>query len=228
MFYCAGMCAQCAPTDPVAETVRIQMPMVVGESAEPDPAYAEEKGQQGEVGAPEQEAEHQRRQEAERRHLERRLQREREQAAEQARQEREEAAERRRRQREYEEVARMSRRAHEEALRSTEAARRAEAARLAEADRAAREQERKSLVKAFLREHGYGDDVGAPKRTMLKTKYPIHTAAKAGDPKVVAALLEEGADPAQKNSDGQTAAQVAQQKDKRGSHANVLRRLGGA
>merc|ERR1712039_100866 len=119
-----------------------------------------------------------------------------------------------------EEAAERTRRAHEEAMR-------AEAARRAEAERLVHEQERKILVTTFLKEHGYSS-VGAPKRTMLKTKYPIHTAAKTGDSKIVAALLEEGANPAQKNSAGQTAAQVAQQKNKKGSHANVLCALGGA
>merc|ERR1712083_1140815 len=133
-----------------------------------------------------------------------------EEAREQMRREHEEAEKRKRR--ELEEAAERSRRAHEEAMR-------AEAARQAEAGRLAREQERKSLVAAFLKEHGY-TGVGTPKRTMLKTKYPIHTAAKTGDPKIVAALLEEGADPTQKNSVGQTAAQIAQQKNKKGSHAN--------
>merc|ERR1719410_1989522 len=91
----------------------------------------------------------------------------------------------------------------------------------------AREQERKAIVGAFLKEHGYCN-VDAPKQSMLKTKYPIHTAAKKGDPKIVAALLEEGADPTQKNSIGQTAIQIAEQKNKNGSHAEVLRALGGA
>merc|ERR1712187_163395 len=98
---------------------------------------------------------------------------------------------------------------------------------MGEAERLAREQERKAIVGAFLKEHGYSD-VAAPKRKMLTTKYPIHTAAKKGDPKIVAALLEEGANPAQENSAGQTAIQVAQQKNKNGSHADVLRALGGA
>merc|ERR1719188_2676786 len=103
----------------------------------------------------------------------------------------------------------------------------AETARRAALEQAAREQERKAVVRAFLKEHGYCS-VGAPKQKLLKTKYPIHTAAKKGDPKIVAALLEEGANPAKKNSAGQTAMQVAQQKNKNGSHADVLRALGGA
>merc|ERR1712012_540507 len=123
------------------------------------------------------------------------------------------------------EAEERNRYAREEAIR--EEAARAEAARNAEIERLGRERDRKALVAAFLKQHDY-NDVAAPKRTMLKTKYPIHTAAKTGDAKIVAALLEEGANPAQKNSSGQTAAQVAQQKNKNGSHANVLRVLGGA
>merc|ERR1712061_707602 len=103
----------------------------------------------------------------------------------------------------------------------------AERARQAEAERLAQEQEREAVVRAFLKEHGYCN-VDAPRQKMLKTKYPIHTAAKKGDPKIVAALLEEGADPTQKNSVGQTAIQIAEQKNKNGSHAEVLRALGGA
>merc|ERR1712039_943648 len=91
----------------------------------------------------------------------------------------------------------------------------------------AQEHDRKALIRIFLKKHSY-NDVGTPKQTMLKAKYPIHTAAKMGDPKVVAALLKEGANPAQKDSAGQTAAQVAQQKNKNGSHADVLKALSGA
>merc|ERR1712004_1419 len=93
-----------------------------------------------------------------------------------------------------------------------------------EAEHLAKEQERKALVGAFLKEHGYSD-VGRPKRTMTKTKYPIHTAAKIGDSRVVAALIEEGADPAQKNSAGRTALQVAEKLNKKGSHADAVRAL---
>merc|ERR1712187_1037735 len=105
-----------------------------------------------------------------------------------------------------------------------EEAAQAEAARQSEVEREAQEEHRKALVTAFLKEHGY-NDVGIPKKTMLKTKYPIHTAAKMGDQTIVTALLAEGADSAQKNSAGQTAVQIAQKKNKKGSHENVLRIL---
>eukprot|EP00406_Dinophysis_acuminata_P063886 CAMPEP_0179270190 /NCGR_PEP_ID=MMETSP0797-20121207/31342_1 /TAXON_ID=47934 /ORGANISM="Dinophysis acuminata, Strain DAEP01" /LENGTH=181 /DNA_ID=CAMNT_0020978523 /DNA_START=170 /DNA_END=715 /DNA_ORIENTATION=- len=105
--------------------------------------------------------------------------------------------------------------------RRREEAVRAEAARQEEADRLAVDEERRALVEAFLREHGYSG-VNTPKRTMLRTKYPIHTAAKMGDADILAALLDEGANPAQKNSVGLNASQVARQKNKNGSHEDVL------
>merc|ERR1712037_581447 len=145
------------------------------------------------------------------------IQQEHQEAEERMQRERKEAEEQR--QRELEEAAERSRREHEEAER-------VEAARQAEVERLAQEQERKALVTAFLKDHGYrGVDI--PKKTMLKTKYPIHTAVKTGDPKIVDALIKAGANPAQKDSAGQTAVEVAHQKNKKGSHANVLRTLGG-
>jgi len=81
------------------------------------------------------------------------------------------------------------------------------------------------LVGVFLSEHGY-KSIGIPKRTMTKrTKYALHTAAKQGDPMMVEMLLEEGADPLQKDSKGLTAVQVAHISDKQHSHAAVLRIL---
>jgi len=101
------------------------------------------------------------------------------------------------------------------------------AATEAAAESAPQPEERTALVAAFLRENGYSA-VGAPKRTLLKMKYPIHTAAKQGDPELVRMLLAEGADPAQRTSWGKTAAQIAREKDRKGSHTAVLRALGGA
>merc|ERR1711870_184091 len=93
------------------------------------------------------------------------------------------------------------------------------------AERLAKEQEdRKKAVAAFLKEHGFVSE-GAPKRSMMSTTYPLHCAAKEGNWRMVEMLLKEGVNPAQKNSSGKTAAQVAQIKDKKGSHASVLRLL---
>merc|ERR1712232_316293 len=85
---------------------------------------------------------------------------------------------------------------------------------------------RKLAVKAFLKEHGYAG-VAAPKRTLMKTTYPLHEAAKRGDVRMASMLLEEGAIKTQKNSRGKTALQRAQQADRKGSHAEVIELLGG-
>merc|ERR1712187_671780 len=129
--------------------------------------------------------------------------------------------------REREEAEEQRRCELEEALERDRCAEEEAAARRVEAECRAQDKARKTLVADFLKEHGY-IDVGVPKKTMMKTKYPIHTAAKTGDPKIVAALIQEGANPTQKNSSGQTAAKIAEQKNKNGSHANVLLTLGGA
>lgn len=87
-----------------------------------------------------------------------------------------------------------------------------------------RERERKVAVRAFLQEHGFRG-VKVPKRNMLKATYALHRAVERGIPHIVGMLLEEGADPSQKDSAGMTAAQIAREKDKDGSHAGVLHML---
>eukprot|EP00406_Dinophysis_acuminata_P041156 CAMPEP_0179365452 /NCGR_PEP_ID=MMETSP0797-20121207/82555_1 /TAXON_ID=47934 /ORGANISM="Dinophysis acuminata, Strain DAEP01" /LENGTH=211 /DNA_ID=CAMNT_0021080949 /DNA_START=1 /DNA_END=634 /DNA_ORIENTATION=- len=200
----------CAPRDPTADTVRVSLPPAVSEQVGEAPPYLEER--EAEERRREEEIEAEAEQEVARQ-LELEIEHARREAEELERREREEAEERERRERAA---------AEERQRRRQEEAESAAAARRAEAERLAREQEQQALVKVFLKEHGYSG-VGVPKRTMLQTKYPIHTAAKTGDPRVVEALLAAGADPAQKNSAGLTAAQVARQRNKNGSHANVLR-----
>lgn len=111
----------------------------------------------------------------------------------------------------------------EEAERAAEAAAREEAASQQELAAAA---ERKAAVQAFLKKHGY-KGVCAPKKTFLKTTYPLHEAAKRADAGMVKMLLEEGASKAQKNSRGTTAVERAQKADKKGSHAEVIQLLCG-
>lgn len=95
-----------------------------------------------------------------------------------------------------------------------------------ESERQAAAAKRKAAVQAFLKEHGYSG-VSAPKKTFLKTTYPLHEAAKRADAVMVKMLLDEGASKAQKNSRGKTATQRAQQADRKGSHAEVIQLLGG-
>lgn len=117
---------------------------------------------------------------------------------------------------------------YEQLRREREAVEHAESARRAEAKRLAKERERwlrKAAVLAFLREHGFSDDVGGSKRVMLRTTYPLHVAAEEGNSRMVEMLLREGADPTQCDSSSRTAAQVALEKNKGGSHTNVLQIL---
>eukprot|EP00930_Biecheleria_cincta_P039184 TRINITY_DN26957_c0_g1_i1.p1 TRINITY_DN26957_c0_g1~~TRINITY_DN26957_c0_g1_i1.p1 ORF type:complete len:236 (-),score=71.53 TRINITY_DN26957_c0_g1_i1:35-742(-) len=83
---------------------------------------------------------------------------------------------------------------------------------------------RKAAVSSFLKDYGF-TDVRSAKRNLVRSTYPLHKAAKLGCGALVAMLLQEGADPAQRDSWGQTAAEVAQQYNKGISHAVVLREL---
>merc|ERR1712048_235152 len=100
-----------------------------------------------------------------------------------------------------------------------------ERARLEKIEQLAKERERKATVDAFLTKYAFSG-VCAPKKTWMKTSYAIHKAAKLGDEQLVRMLLEEGARKDQKNSRGETAAQIAEKHSKAGSHDNVMRALG--
>eukprot|EP00406_Dinophysis_acuminata_P044444 CAMPEP_0179311466 /NCGR_PEP_ID=MMETSP0797-20121207/52700_1 /TAXON_ID=47934 /ORGANISM="Dinophysis acuminata, Strain DAEP01" /LENGTH=220 /DNA_ID=CAMNT_0021021239 /DNA_START=48 /DNA_END=711 /DNA_ORIENTATION=- len=219
MFSCHSICA---PRDVTADTVKVSLPLLISDLVEGDAPYMAAKEE--EVCVPEGEEarqlEHLRhaQQAAERLHLQEEMWRD---AEEWMRRVRGEAGAR-------EAGARQQPCEPEEAPESARSRNHereeAERADLAEAAQAL--ERRKGLVGAFLAEHGYSGPA-ASRRTMTKTKYPIHTAAKVGNPEVILALLEEGADPTQKDSAGRTALQVAQRRDRKGSHADVLHALGG-
>lgn len=128
--------------------------------------------------------------------------------------------------REAQAAAEASEKVCREKERDEEARRHAEAQRQADEDASRKTEERQKLVAAFLQKHGYAS-VTRGKRTLLKTTYALHEAAKRGDAEMAMMLIEEGADMAQKNSRGHTALQRAQQQDQGGSHADVIRVLGG-
>jgi len=86
---------------------------------------------------------------------------------------------------------------------------------------------RKKQVTAFLQKNGF-KAVDAKKSGLMSSTYALHKAAEAGDEKMVAMLIKEGANPTQKNSAGKTAGQVAQKKNRADSHAKVLEELRGA
>merc|ERR1719277_2957911 len=97
---------------------------------------------------------------------------------------------------------------------------------------AAREQElaeraaeaRFEAVQKFLADNKFkGINIG--RKSLTKTTYPIHEAAKRNDIEMVKMLVEEGANVEQMNSRKQTALQRATQEDKKGSHKEIIRLL---
>jgi len=82
-------------------------------------------------------------------------------------------------------------------------------------------QEDKAKVDAFLKEHGY-IAVNAKRTKMMRTKHSLHTAVKCKNAEMCKLLLAAGADPALKNSAGQTAQQLALKSNAKGSHASCL------
>ncbi|OLQ13168.1 Caskin-2 [Symbiodinium microadriaticum] len=97
-----------------------------------------------------------------------------------------------------------------------------------------RSQRTKEVLHEFLQENRFGLDVLEPRtrpRCFLWSKelvYPIHVAAALGDAYIVRLLLKAGADLKQKTSRGRTAADIAAQEDRYGSHREVLELVRGA
>lgn len=89
---------------------------------------------------------------------------------------------------------------------------------------ALREREKREAVATFLAQQGF-IGVNAKRKGTKQSTFPLHVAAERGDGRLVLFLLEEGADPALRNSSGQTPAEVALQKGRGGSHAEVLKIL---
>jgi len=192
-------CKVCTPADPVSDTVRFD-------------AGALARAQADEVG------------EEDRRREEAQEAQEAECAKEQRRAEVEADARRRFEAERLRAEEEAEQRAAAEAFRLAEEAERREAAERA----AAEARQRKAEVAAFLKQNGYTSGVAGPKRCMTKTKYPLHTAAKQGSAAMVVMLLQEGADAAQVDSSGKTAALIAQKEDRNNSHVQVLRALAAA
>eukprot|EP00440_Ansanella_granifera_P075376 gb/GFBE01081800.1/.p1 GENE.gb/GFBE01081800.1/~~gb/GFBE01081800.1/.p1 ORF type:complete len:226 (+),score=87.42 gb/GFBE01081800.1/:1-678(+) len=200
----------CKPQDPVTNTVKVNVDELaagIGQKSEAE-VLAEQRQQEQE--AQEKAEEEERRLKAE-------------EAAREAAIEAERRAEDERRRRQAE-ALRL--REEEDARRMAEAAAAAaaEAAKKAEEERLRQEQamkQRKQEVSAYLQKQGFAD-VNSSKRSWFSSTYPLHKAAEAADDKLVALLLEEGANASQKNSSGRTAAQVAFKKNRNGSHNKVL------
>lgn len=86
-------------------------------------------------------------------------------------------------------------------------------------------EERSRLASEFLKQHAFAG-INSAKRSLMGSTYPLHKAAELGDARMVAILMQEGADQNLKNSWGKTAADVAQKCNKGYSHAMVIEALG--
>eukprot|EP00931_Biecheleriopsis_adriatica_P041998 TRINITY_DN2393_c0_g1_i1.p1 TRINITY_DN2393_c0_g1~~TRINITY_DN2393_c0_g1_i1.p1 ORF type:complete len:259 (+),score=109.18 TRINITY_DN2393_c0_g1_i1:69-779(+) len=222
-YSCAS---SCSPSDPATSTVKVDIGSLPQKEPTEAERLAEEQRQEEEIA---------RRRAEEALLAEQRAAEERRAAREaEARRQAEEEERRLREQRDAEEKERR-----ELAAKVAEQQRQAEAAAAAEAERQRLEQERlqeeaerkvrKEAVAAFLRTHGFSGVSKAKSSMMGMSKtYPLHKAAELGDAEIISMLLAEGAEAGQKNSSGKTAAQVAEKKDKSGSHGKVLSLLRGA
>merc|ERR1719492_613844 len=202
VFFCK---ASCAPRDPATYSVSIDSAAIAAQEA----------------ARREQEAEAERlRVEEEQRRLEA-------EAAEQARLQEEEE----RRLREEEEAREQARLAEEARLREEERLRQEqeEEARRVEAERLRAEQakkERQEAISSFCTRHGFSN-LNEPRRAGCTvfgatSTYALLQAAELGDAKTVEMMLQEGASLSQQNSSKKTAEQLAQKKNKGGSHDAVL------
>jgi len=209
-IFCAG---PCSGSNPTTDSVRVDL-SALGAAAEAERLRAEQEEAERLAREAQQRAEEER----ERQEEEERLRLEEQRAIEEAERLEKE------RQRAAEEKARLER---EEKARLE----REEKARREEAERQAREEQERKEVAAFCQQHGFAD-ISAPRRNgctawSAATTYPLHLAVELADAHIVGLLLKQGANTEQKNSTGKTAAQVAQKKDKNGSHREVKRLLTG-
>jgi len=214
--FCAG---PCRGSDPTTDSVRVDVSAV---AAAADAERIRAEREEAERLEEEREAQRLAEEEAQRLAEEERLRQEEE---ERLRLEEQRARE------EQERLEEERRRVAEEKLRLE----REEQARREEAERQARlkeECERKEALDAFCLQHGFAD-ISAPRRSgcavwAAATTYPLHCASELADAHIVGLLLKSNVDITQKNSAGKTAAQVAQKKDKNGSHQEVKRLLAAA
>jgi len=204
----------CHTANPAMDSVKVDLAMLrIASAAAAEPELAEQRER-------EQAEEEQRRrqEEAELARLEQQRQ-----LAEQQQREQEQK-------RECERAEEEQRRRQEEA----ELARLQQQRQLEEKQRLAQErehEERKQALQRFFTRHGF-TGMNDPRKSGCAvwgatTTYPLHCAAELADVRTVEMLLKEGAKRLQKNSSGKTALQVAQKKNKAGSHDAVLRLLAG-
>eukprot|EP00928_Gymnodinium_smaydae_P042456 TRINITY_DN2858_c0_g3_i2.p1 TRINITY_DN2858_c0_g3~~TRINITY_DN2858_c0_g3_i2.p1 ORF type:complete len:747 (-),score=161.88 TRINITY_DN2858_c0_g3_i2:284-2524(-) len=79
-------------------------------------------------------------------------------------------------------------------------------------------------LNAWLRNNGYAG-VNQKRTKLFRSKYPLHTAVKQRNRRIVEALLRAGADPLTKNTLGQTPLQLATRTNARGANDAIIRLL---
>merc|ERR1711956_72852 len=139
-----------------------------------------------------------------------------------------------RRYREEEGAKEQARLAEEARLREEELLRQEEENRRVEVERLRAEHaknKRQDAINCFCTRHGFNNNnLNEPRRSGCTvfgaaSTYALLRAAELGDAKIVEMMLEEGVSPLQQNSSKMTAVQVAQKKNKGGSHDAVLQVL---
>ncbi|CAE7191348.1 iga [Symbiodinium natans] len=197
-FSCASACN---PPNPSANTVKVSMEDLAKRVAEEQAAKEEEeKRSKAREAAEKQEA----------------LRQQQEKEAEERRRKEEEEAQRARL-----EAERREKEAKEAA--ETEAAAAAQAEKKRQEELALHKNE----VMAWLKKQGFSG-INTVKKSFFSSTYPLHKAAEVGNAKMVKLLLEQGANPALKNSAGKTAQEVVMLKKKGESHKEVLSLLSDA
>jgi len=219
-------CRPCNSADPTSDRVKVDMAQAGEEQRKAEAAAALEK---------------QRREEEERRQVESAAEAKRQQEAEQRqqaveaeRQLREREAEERRRASEAEqqrlieeqlvredEERRQLAEAEEERRRQEEVA---EQRRRDEESEAAEEQNAKQRLEDWLKQEKFSG-VNDKRKTMMKSKFPLHSAVKRKDAETIQLLLRFGADPANKDSNGLTPKALAEKSNRDGSMDAIVQSL---
>jgi len=91
---------------------------------------------------------------------------------------------------------------------------------------------RDKFLRNFLKSHGFGEELNEPRGgascfvlSPQKNFFPIHVAAKLGQPELVRAMIKARADLQVRDSAGRTPLDVAQFANRYGSHQRVIEEL---
>lgn len=85
----------------------------------------------------------------------------------------------------------------------------------------------RATVADWLKRRGFSTVLSRRRSLVFGSTFPLHAAVKENDAEMIRLLVQAGADPALKNSSGQTPLRLAQKCDKKGSHFAALQVLGG-